>query len=100
MNAAGTINDNVVKATRFYNGGDGTGNQYPSTSKVPFVTSGICVFKRDGRAPTIDVDTKERRVDTDLQGVVKFETTIDVYEEERLGKYAKRRCEQCGCNYR
>ena len=98
MNAAGTINDNVVKATRFYNGGDGTGNQYPSTSKVPFVTSGICVFKRDGRAPTIDVDTKERRVDTDLQGVVKFETTIDVYEEERLGKYSKRR--RSSCNYR
>ena len=69
---------------------------------MPFVTSGICVFKRDGRAPTIDVDTKERRVDTDLQGVVKFETTIDVYEEERLGKYSKANAvpQNVVCNYR
>jgi Cu/Zn superoxide dismutase len=76
----GTTNGVVDRATRFYNGGDGTGSKYAATSKVPFVSSGVCVLKRDGRSPTVDATTKESTLDTDLQGIVRFETTMDVKE--------------------
>jgi Cu/Zn superoxide dismutase len=46
-------------------------------TKVPFVLSATCVFKRGGRAPTVDPSTKQVSQDQTIAGTITFASSME-----------------------